>query len=146
MNPWRIVTKFDRQACAIADRHYSRRKPGSSQFMPPGQTRARDRTDFTLLGCGSDGAGRYGKGEGEAEAMTTEDVRDVKNRRAEVTEEIARRLRLPNPDADVLEMAAEDLEQYAREMRAQAEIPAPEIQSHLDADGNPTPPAPAAAR
>jgi hypothetical protein len=32
------VTKFNLSACALADRHYSRRKPGSSQFMPPGQT------------------------------------------------------------------------------------------------------------
>jgi hypothetical protein len=35
---WHRVGKFDRQACALADRHYSRRKPGSPQFMPPGQT------------------------------------------------------------------------------------------------------------
>lgn len=35
---WRRVTKFDRRACALADRHYSRRKVGSPQFMPPGQT------------------------------------------------------------------------------------------------------------
>ena len=38
MRYWRRVTKFDREACALADRHYSRRKPGSSQFMPPGET------------------------------------------------------------------------------------------------------------
>lgn len=38
MDAWQVVTKFDRAACAIADRHYSRRKPGSGQFMPPGQT------------------------------------------------------------------------------------------------------------
>jgi hypothetical protein len=35
---WERVTKFDPRACALADRHYSRRKPGSGQFMPPGQT------------------------------------------------------------------------------------------------------------
>lgn len=35
---WHIVGKFDRDACALADRHYSRRKVGSPQFMPPGQT------------------------------------------------------------------------------------------------------------
>lgn len=35
---WRRVTKFDRRACWLADRHYSRRKIGSPQFMPPGQT------------------------------------------------------------------------------------------------------------
>jgi len=35
---WRRVTKFDPVGCALADRHYSRRKPGAPQFMPPGQT------------------------------------------------------------------------------------------------------------
>jgi len=35
---WRRVTKFDRIGAALADRHYSRRKIGSPQFMPPGQT------------------------------------------------------------------------------------------------------------
>lgn len=35
---WERVTKFDPRACALADRHYSRRKIGSPQFMPPGQT------------------------------------------------------------------------------------------------------------
>jgi hypothetical protein len=38
MNHWTRVTKFDPAACALADRHYSRRKVGSPQFMPPGQT------------------------------------------------------------------------------------------------------------
>lgn len=35
---WRISHKFDPRAASLADRHYSRRKPGSPQFMPPGQT------------------------------------------------------------------------------------------------------------
>jgi hypothetical protein len=35
---WIVVDKFHPQACAIADRHYSRRTIGSPQFMPPGQT------------------------------------------------------------------------------------------------------------
>lgn len=35
---WLRTSKFDSRACALADRHYSRRKPGSPQFMPPGQT------------------------------------------------------------------------------------------------------------
>ena len=35
---WEQVTKFDRRAAALADRHYSRRKVGSPQFMPPGET------------------------------------------------------------------------------------------------------------
>jgi hypothetical protein len=38
MDAWIRVTKFDVAACALADRHYSRRKIGSPQFMPPGQT------------------------------------------------------------------------------------------------------------
>lgn len=35
---WRRVTKFDPRAASLADRHYSRRKVGSPQFMPPGET------------------------------------------------------------------------------------------------------------
>lgn len=35
---WEEVTKFDPRTAALADGHYSRRKPGSPQFMPPGQT------------------------------------------------------------------------------------------------------------
>ncbi len=42
---WERVGKFDVRACALADRHYSRRKVGSPQFMPPGQT-------LVLLGRG----------------------------------------------------------------------------------------------
>lgn len=38
MTCWVKVSKRDPRACALADRHYSRRKPGSGQFMPPGQT------------------------------------------------------------------------------------------------------------
>jgi len=44
---WHVVNKFDRDACALADRHYSRRKIGSPQFMPPGQT-------LVLLALGHD--------------------------------------------------------------------------------------------
>lgn len=35
---WERVTKFDPRTAALADRHYSRRKVGSPQFMPPGET------------------------------------------------------------------------------------------------------------
>ena len=35
---WTRVTKFNPLACALADRHYSRRKIGAPQFMPPGET------------------------------------------------------------------------------------------------------------
>jgi hypothetical protein len=35
---WRVVGKFDPRTARLADGHYSRRKPGSPQFMPPGQT------------------------------------------------------------------------------------------------------------
>lgn len=38
MSPWLRVTKFDPRSAALADRHYNRRKVGSPQFMPPGQT------------------------------------------------------------------------------------------------------------
>lgn len=38
MTYWQRVTKFDPRTAALADRHYSRRKIGSPQFMPPGQT------------------------------------------------------------------------------------------------------------
>jgi len=35
---WQIVGKHHAAACALADRHYNRRRVGSNQFMPPGQT------------------------------------------------------------------------------------------------------------
>lgn len=35
---WQRVPKFHREAALLADRHYSRRKVGSNQFMPPGET------------------------------------------------------------------------------------------------------------
>ena len=38
MRYWRVTTKWDKDGCALADRHYSRRKVGAPQFMPPGQT------------------------------------------------------------------------------------------------------------
>ena len=37
-SPWVVVPKFHAPAARLADGHYSRRKPGSPQFMPPGQT------------------------------------------------------------------------------------------------------------
>ena len=36
--PWERITKFDPRGAALADRHYSRRKIGSPQWMPPGET------------------------------------------------------------------------------------------------------------
>lgn len=35
---WSISHKYDRDGAKLADGHYSRRTPGSPQFMPPGQT------------------------------------------------------------------------------------------------------------
>ena len=35
---WRVIGKFNPIAAKLADLHYSRRKIGSPQFMPPGQT------------------------------------------------------------------------------------------------------------
>ncbi len=34
---WALSHRFDRRALPLADRHYSRRKPGSPQFVPPGR-------------------------------------------------------------------------------------------------------------
>lgn len=35
---WRLAHKGHRTALALADRHYSRQKPGTRQMMPPGRT------------------------------------------------------------------------------------------------------------
>lgn len=35
--PWRMSHRADTAACRIADRHYSRQKIGSPQFVPPGR-------------------------------------------------------------------------------------------------------------
>lgn len=37
MNPWLLSDRADPRACAIADRHYNRQKPGTPQFVPPGR-------------------------------------------------------------------------------------------------------------
>jgi len=34
---WTLSHRADPRACALADRHYSRQKVGSSQFVPPGR-------------------------------------------------------------------------------------------------------------
>lgn len=34
---WRLSNRADPVACAIADRHYNRQKPGTPQFVPPGR-------------------------------------------------------------------------------------------------------------
>jgi hypothetical protein len=39
---------------------------------------------------------------------------------AEVVEEVARRLRQPNPDSKIIELAAQDLEEMARNLRRSA--------------------------
>src|SRR5260221_14691697 len=36
---WRASHRFDKPAVALADRHYSRQKVGSNQFMPAGSCR-----------------------------------------------------------------------------------------------------------
>ena len=45
MSLWQIGHKFHPVGAALADRHYSRRKIGSPQFMPPGQTLVLVRAD-----------------------------------------------------------------------------------------------------
>lgn len=39
MTFWQRSHRFDPAGVALADRHYSRQKPGSPQFMPPGSCR-----------------------------------------------------------------------------------------------------------
>lgn len=34
---WTLSNRFDSRALPLADRHYSRKKPGSPQFVPPGR-------------------------------------------------------------------------------------------------------------
>ena len=48
---WVEVNKFDKTGARLADGHYSRRKPGSPQFMPPGET---------LVFVAADGASVFG--------------------------------------------------------------------------------------
>jgi hypothetical protein len=36
-SPWRRSWRADPAAAALADRHYSRQKPGAAQFVPPGR-------------------------------------------------------------------------------------------------------------
>lgn len=36
--PWTLSHKYDKHGARLADGHYSRRKVGSPQFMPPGET------------------------------------------------------------------------------------------------------------
>jgi hypothetical protein len=44
---WRLSDKYDPAAVAIADRHYSRQKPGTPQFLRPGD-------NFALVAITSD--------------------------------------------------------------------------------------------
>lgn len=47
---WEIVHKFDKQSARLADRHYSRRKPGAPQWMPPGETLCLRLADDIMFG------------------------------------------------------------------------------------------------
>lgn len=44
-----VVPKFDREMAVFSDEHYSRQKPGSNQFMPPGFTIVIRNNEGTLL-------------------------------------------------------------------------------------------------
>ncbi len=46
---WRISHRADPVACAIADRHYNRQKPGTPQFVPPGRCLVLLNSDATAL-------------------------------------------------------------------------------------------------
>lgn len=37
MSRWHLSHRFDPRAVTLADRHYSRQKPGTPQFVPPGR-------------------------------------------------------------------------------------------------------------
>ena len=41
--------KFDRESVLLADKHYSRQKPGTNQFMPPGRTMVIRDTEGTIV-------------------------------------------------------------------------------------------------
>jgi len=46
---WLVSHKFDKVGAKLADGHYSRRTPGSPQFMPPGETLVLRRSDDTAI-------------------------------------------------------------------------------------------------
>jgi len=47
----RVTGKFDPEMCLLADAHYSRQKPGTNQFLPPGRTLVlRDNLGLVLFG------------------------------------------------------------------------------------------------
>jgi hypothetical protein len=46
---WQVRTRLDRAANALADRHYSRRRPGSGQVGPPGRKLVLVSPDETAL-------------------------------------------------------------------------------------------------
>ena len=43
------VSKFDVECVRMADRHYSRQKPGTNQFLPPGRTAVYRSADGDVL-------------------------------------------------------------------------------------------------
>jgi hypothetical protein len=46
---WRLSHQADPRAVLIADRHYSRKSPGSAQFMPPGRQLVLVTPDYAAL-------------------------------------------------------------------------------------------------
>jgi hypothetical protein len=48
-SPWRVSDRYDPRAVALADRHYSRQKPGTPQFIPPGRYVALISADKTAV-------------------------------------------------------------------------------------------------
>jgi hypothetical protein len=48
-SPWRLSDRYDPAAVALADRHYSRQKPGTPQFIAPGPYVALISADKTAL-------------------------------------------------------------------------------------------------
>lgn len=58
---WRESHRADPEACAIADRHYNRQKPGTPQFVPPGRCFVLLSVDGTALWVTSWPFARYVK-------------------------------------------------------------------------------------
>lgn len=56
---WQLSHRFDPRALPLADRHYSRRKPGSPQFVPPGRCLVLLTAEADALWCTSWPFGQY---------------------------------------------------------------------------------------
>lgn len=56
---WHLSNRFDKRACTLADRHYSRQKPGTPQFVAPGRCIVLLTADASALWVSSWPYGQY---------------------------------------------------------------------------------------